>query len=205
MTGVPLKQVRRIIDAGLPDAAASGGRRSRSVQRDALLGVKLAYETTDLLTLDGRQRLVRYLLDLPEARRARERDLTVDVRTMKAELRKGLSVLPTPMVSARASLHGHHTARLRGEEVEQLAPAQLPAERNQPVCLRPMQPKAALREVDPDDGNLPHGCLLPQVVRRRHHLGTIRCRREGASTPSLNGTWDLSRRDGPANAPSIGS
>ena len=111
-----------------------------------------------------------YLLDLPEARRARERDLTVDVRTMKAELRKGLSVLPTPMVSARASLHGHHTARLRGEEVEQLAPAQLPAERNQPVCLRPMQPKAALREVDPDDGNLPHGCLLPQVVVVSHEV-----------------------------------
>ena len=63
VTRVPLKQVHRIIDAGLLDSAASGGRRSRSVQRDALLGLKLAYETTDLLTLDGRRRLVRYLLD----------------------------------------------------------------------------------------------------------------------------------------------
>ena len=93
VTGVPLKQVHRIIDAGLLDGAASGGRRSRSVQRDALLGLKLAYETTDMLTLGGRRRLVRYLLDHPDASTARERDVTVDVRTMKGEVRKGLSWL----------------------------------------------------------------------------------------------------------------
>lgn len=93
VTGVPLKQVHRIIDTGLLDAAASGGRRSRSVQRDALLGLKLAYETTDLLTLDGRRRLVRYLLDHPDARTARERDVSVSLRAMKGEVRKGLSRL----------------------------------------------------------------------------------------------------------------
>ena len=93
VTGVPLKQVHRIIDAGLLDGAASGGRRSRSVQRDALLRLKLAYETTDMLTLDGRRRLVRYLLDHPDASTARERDVTVDLRTMKGEVRKGLSRL----------------------------------------------------------------------------------------------------------------
>ena len=93
VTGVPLKQVHRIIDAGLLDDAASGGRRSRSVQRHGLLGLKLAYETTDLLTLDGRRRLVRYLLDHPDAKAARERDLSVNLRTMKGEVRKGFSRL----------------------------------------------------------------------------------------------------------------
>ena len=93
--------------------------------------------------------------------------------------------LPTPIVSARARFHRHRTARLRREEVKQLAPAQLLPERNRPVCVRPMQLKAVLRQIDPDDGNLLHGCLLPKVVRPRNHIGTSRCRREGASTPSL--------------------
>ncbi len=93
VTGVPLRQVHRIIDAGLLHAAASSNGRSRAIRRDGLLGLKLAYETTGLLTLDGRRRLVRYLLDHPDAKAARERDLSVDVRTMKGEVRKGLSML----------------------------------------------------------------------------------------------------------------
>ena len=93
VTGVPLKQVHRIIDAGLLDAAGSGDGRSRTVHCDALVGLKLAHDTMDLVTLDGRRRLVRYLLDHPEARTTRERDVSVDVRTMKAEVRRGLSML----------------------------------------------------------------------------------------------------------------
>ena len=93
VTGVPLKQVHRIIDAGVLDAAGSGNGRSRAVHCDALVGLKLAHETTDLVTLDGRRRLVRYLLDHPEARMARERDVSVDVRGMKAEVQRGLSIL----------------------------------------------------------------------------------------------------------------
>ena len=93
VTGVPLKQVHRIIDAGLLAAAASGGKRSRTLHHEGLVGLKLAHETTDLLTLDGRRRLVRYLLDHPHAGAARERGVSVDVRTMKGEVRKGLSML----------------------------------------------------------------------------------------------------------------
>ena len=92
VTGVPLRQVHRIIDADLLNSAASGGR-SRTVHRDGLLALKLAHETTDLVTLDGRRRLVRYLLDHPGATKARERQVFVDVRTMKDEVRKGLSRL----------------------------------------------------------------------------------------------------------------
>ena len=93
VTGVPLKQVHRIIDAGLLDRAASGGKRSRTVRREGLLGLKLAHETTDMLTLDGRRRLVRYLLEHPRAQAARARDVSVDIRTMKGEVNKGLSTL----------------------------------------------------------------------------------------------------------------
>ena len=93
VTGVPLKQVHRIIDLGLLNAAASGTKGSRAVHCDALVGLKFAHDTTDLITLDGRRRLVRYLLDHPEARTARERDVSVDVRAMKGEVRRGLSML----------------------------------------------------------------------------------------------------------------
>ena len=93
VTGVPLKQVHRIIDAGLLGSAATNHKGSRAVLRDGLVGLKLAHETTDMLTLDGRRRLVRYLLDNPEARAARESHVSVDVRLMKGEVRRGLSML----------------------------------------------------------------------------------------------------------------
>ena len=93
VTGVPLKQVHRIIDAGLLAAVVGGGERPRTLQPAGLVGLKLAHETTDLLTLDGRRRLIRYLLDHPRAGTARERGVSVDVRTMKGEVRKGLSML----------------------------------------------------------------------------------------------------------------
>lgn len=93
VTGVPLKQVHRIIDSGLLDEAAQVSNRVRAVRRDGLVGLKLAHETTDILTLDGRRRLVRHLLDHPEAMTVWERHVSVDVRPMKSDVRKGLSLL----------------------------------------------------------------------------------------------------------------
>lgn len=93
VTGVPLKQVHRIIDSGLLGAAAKSRKGSRVVLRDGLVGLKLAHETTDTLTLDGRRRLVRYLLENPKAGTARENNVSVDVRPMKGQVRRGLSRL----------------------------------------------------------------------------------------------------------------
>ena len=93
VTGVPLKQVHRIIDAGLVGTAGTGDGRGRAIHCDALVGLRLAHEVTDLLTLDGRRRLVRYLLDHPDAKTARERAVSVDVRTMKGAVRAGLAML----------------------------------------------------------------------------------------------------------------
>ena len=93
VTGIPLKQVNRIIDAGLLRRAASTEKRTRAIRREDLLGLKLAYETMDMLTLAGRRQLVRYLLDHPGEQSARVGDLSVDLRTIKGEVKKGLSTL----------------------------------------------------------------------------------------------------------------
>ena len=93
VTGVPLKQVHRIIDAGLLGDAARGGNRARAIRRDGLVGLKLAHETTEVLTLEGRRRLVRFVLDHPQTITARERHVTVDVRSVKRDVRRGLSLL----------------------------------------------------------------------------------------------------------------
>lgn len=93
VTGVPLRQVHRIIDAGLLGNAAAKRERSRTVDCDGLVSLKLAHETTAIFTVDGRRRLVRYLLAHPEAESARVRDVSVDVRSIKDEVREGLSRL----------------------------------------------------------------------------------------------------------------
>ena len=93
VTGAPLRQVHRIIDAGLLGSAAARRERSRTVHCDCLVSLKLAHETTAIFTVDGRCRLVRYLLGHPEAETARVRDVSVDLRSMKDEVRKGLSRL----------------------------------------------------------------------------------------------------------------
>ena len=93
VTGVPLRQVHRIIDAGLLGSAAARRERSRTVHCDGLVSLKLAHETTAIFTVDGRRRLVRYLLGHPEAETARLRDISVDLRSIRDKVREGLSRL----------------------------------------------------------------------------------------------------------------
>jgi uncharacterized protein (DUF433 family) len=93
VTGVPLRQVHRIIDTGVLGSAAARRDGSRIVHCDGLVSLKLVHETTAIFTLDGRRRLVRYLLGHPEAESACVHDISVDVREMKQEVRRGLSRL----------------------------------------------------------------------------------------------------------------
>ena len=93
ITGVPLKQVHRIIDAGLLESAATEGRRARAVHGGGLVGLKLAHETAGVLTRDGRRCLLRCLLDHPDANTARARGVSVDLRPMRNQVRQGLSRL----------------------------------------------------------------------------------------------------------------
>lgn len=93
VTGVPLRQVHRVIDAGVLGRAAGRRGGSRVVHCDGLVSLRLVHETTSIFTLDGRRRLVRYLLGHPEAETVRLRDVSVDVRSMKDAVRAGLSRL----------------------------------------------------------------------------------------------------------------
>jgi uncharacterized protein (DUF433 family) len=93
VTGVPLKQVHRIVDAGLLDGAVENRAGTRLIAGRGLVGLKLAHETADLLTPEGRRRVVKRLLETPEAKSVREDALTVDVRPTHAAVRKGLDAL----------------------------------------------------------------------------------------------------------------
>lgn len=57
------------------------------------MGLKLAYETTGILTLEGRRRLVAHLLEDPKAATVREASISVDMRPMKNDVRRGLTTL----------------------------------------------------------------------------------------------------------------
>ena len=55
VTGVPLKMVLRIIDAGLLRDFAEKHEGKWMIFKRALVGLKLAHETADILTLKGRR------------------------------------------------------------------------------------------------------------------------------------------------------
>ena len=93
VTGVPLRQVHRIIDTGVLGSTATRLEGSRRVHCHGLVSLKLVHETTAIFTLDGRRHLVRYLLDHPEAETACVDDVSVDVREMQEEVQRGLSRL----------------------------------------------------------------------------------------------------------------
>lgn len=93
VTGVPLKQVHRIVDAGLLQGAVENRAGARVILGKGLVGLKFAYETAGLLTPEGRRRLVRRLLERPGAKTVEENAVTVDLRPMETAIRRGLSTL----------------------------------------------------------------------------------------------------------------
>jgi hypothetical protein len=58
VTGVPLRQVHRIIDAGLLDGAVKRRDKAKLLTPKALVGLKLAHDTADVLTLRSRRAVV---------------------------------------------------------------------------------------------------------------------------------------------------
>lgn len=95
ITGVPLKEVNRIIDARLLGKAVKRRKGARTImgKEAALVGVKLAFETTKFLTPKGRQRMIRCLLERPDVNIIRTEIVSVDIRPMKRVVRKGLTAL----------------------------------------------------------------------------------------------------------------
>ena len=93
VTGVPLKQVHRIIDAGLLGDAAESRNGARVVLGAGLIGLKLAYQLGTALTPEGRRRLIRRLLDEPGAEAVSDEPLSVDLRVMAEAVLRRVSLL----------------------------------------------------------------------------------------------------------------
>ena len=93
VTGVPLKQVHRIIDAGLLGDAAESRNGARVVLGAGLIGLKLAYQLGTVLTPEGRRRLIRRLLDEPASEAVHDEPLAVDVRVMTEAVCRRIALL----------------------------------------------------------------------------------------------------------------
>jgi len=81
ITGVPLRQVHRIIDAGLLDGAVKRRDHARLLTPKALVGLKLAHETADVLTLEGRRAVVATSIRHPRQEMIRTNVIVVDARS----------------------------------------------------------------------------------------------------------------------------
>jgi uncharacterized protein (DUF433 family) len=93
ITGVPLRQVHRIIDAGLLEGGVKRQRNVRLLKRNALVGLKLAHETADLLTTQGRRVVVAALIRRPRQAVVRADAVVVDARAAASAVRSGLDQL----------------------------------------------------------------------------------------------------------------
>jgi uncharacterized protein (DUF433 family) len=93
VTGVPLRQVHRIIDAGLLEGAVKRQRNARLLKRNALVGLKLAHETADVLTAEGRRVVVATLIRRPRQAIVRSNAVVVDTRPAAKAVRSGLNQL----------------------------------------------------------------------------------------------------------------
>ena len=93
VTGVPLKQVHRIIDAGLLGDAAESRNGARVVLGAGLIGLKLAYQLGTVLTPEGRRRLIRRLLDEPASEAVYDEPLSVDLRVRAEAVLRRVSLL----------------------------------------------------------------------------------------------------------------
>jgi uncharacterized protein (DUF433 family) len=93
VTGVPLRQVHRIIDAGLLDGAVKRQRNVRLLPRHALVGLRLAHDTADVLTLETRRAVVASLLNRPRRNAVRAAAVVVDTRPAARAVRSGLKQL----------------------------------------------------------------------------------------------------------------
>jgi len=93
VTGVPLKQVHRIIDAGLMQGFVRKERGSRLIALPALIGLRLAYLTAAALTPATRQRILEKVLSDVTRTVVEEAPLMVDLQPVIREVEAGLERL----------------------------------------------------------------------------------------------------------------
>ncbi len=93
VTGVPLRQVHRIIDAGILGAAVKQRNNTRLLSSKGLVGLRLAHDTADMLTLQGRRAVVASSIRSPRQSVIRADMVVVDARPAAETVRSGLSLL----------------------------------------------------------------------------------------------------------------
>lgn len=93
VTGVPLKHVNRIIDAGLLRNYAKSKGRTRSISLAGLIGLRLAYLTASTLTPAARQRIIAKALSGKNQAIVEDAPLQVDIRPILADVEAGLNRL----------------------------------------------------------------------------------------------------------------
>ena len=108
VTGVPLMQVHRIIDADLLGDAVESHNGVRVVLGSGLIGLKFAHQMAHVLTREGRRRLILRLLDERAAERVQNEALSIDVRPMASDVRRGVAMLAKvkEMVETREGVLG---------------------------------------------------------------------------------------------------
>jgi len=90
---VPLKQVNRIIDAGLLEGAVEIRRGARMIRLPALMALKLAYVTADILKPAARRDAVLNVLTKPALPTIKDRPVRMEMAFLEAELREGMEDL----------------------------------------------------------------------------------------------------------------
>src|SRR5712692_215771 len=93
VTGVPVRQVHRIIDAGLLEGAVKRRRSARLLAPKALVGLRLAHETADMLTPASRRAVVAASIRRPRQSMIRTDVIVVDTRQAAQAVRTGLGQL----------------------------------------------------------------------------------------------------------------
>jgi uncharacterized protein (DUF433 family) len=90
---VPLKQVNRIIDAGLLEGAVETRQGARMIRAPALIALKLAYVTAEVLKPAARREAVLNVLTKPAKPTIQHHPVRMEMGALEAELREGLEDL----------------------------------------------------------------------------------------------------------------
>lgn len=93
VTRVPLKQVHRIIDAGLLAGRVETRKGTRVIVGSGLIGLRLAYLMAETLTPKARKRIVGEAILGNSTRAVSEDALTVTIAPIASEVEKGLETL----------------------------------------------------------------------------------------------------------------
>jgi uncharacterized protein (DUF433 family) len=89
VTHIPVRQVHRIIDAGVLPLA----KGSRTIRRSALIGLRLAYLTAGTLTLAARRRIIAKAVDNAGTGTIADEAIVIPMQPIMDTVEQGLDIL----------------------------------------------------------------------------------------------------------------